>query len=258
MTIRGTDGIGIPCRRPGCDSAGTINVTRSSITSTGVAVNPEMNGSVEITASQVHGGGIFSTINGAIGVHESTLHDVQLGCSESGISISRSRMLDTTVFAGSYCSLDIRDNTIRSTSGGTAISPGYDPFSTSTLDGNRFFGWDVAIEAGATATNVQITSNRFEDNGTGIGTGSGTIGCSNGPALPSGAIRDNVLVRNRGNAIQLDCGQWAVGGNRMIRNIGLGFSTTGPSTQVNITDEGGNIASRNAEPQCVGIVCLPR
>ncbi len=84
------------------------------------------------------------------------------------------------------------------------------------------------IEAGATATNVQITSNRFEDNGTGIRTGSGTIGCSNGPALPSGAIRDNVLVRNRGNAIQLDCGRWAVGGNRMIHNIGLGFSTTGP------------------------------
>ena len=89
------------------------------------------------------------------------------------------------VFAGTACGLDIHDNTIRSTSGGTAISSGYAPFSPSTIEGNRFFGWDLAIEAGAYSTDVQITANRFEDNTTGIGTGSGPVGCSNGPTLPS-------------------------------------------------------------------------
>jgi len=71
----------------------------------------------------------------------------------------------------------------------------------------------------------------------------------------SGAIRSNTLRSNTGDAIVLGCGQWAVGGNRMFSNGGSGINATG---LVQVTDEGGNIARGNAEPQCVGVVCLSR
>ena len=58
-------------------------------------------------------------------------------------------------------------------------------------------------------------------------------GCSS--LSPSGAIRNNTLVRNSGDAIHLECGQWAVGGNLMKFNGGLGINVSGPNVQV--TDE---------------------
>ena len=42
----------------------------------------------------------------------------------------------------------------------------------------------------------------------------------------------------------------------MMKNDGLGISATGPLLEV--SDEGGNVARGNAEPQCVGVVCTRR
>ena len=43
----------------------------------------------------------------------------------------------------------------------------------------------------------------------------------------------------------------------MLFNGGLGIDASGPAVQLQIIDEGDNIARGNAEPQCVGVLCVP-
>jgi len=241
-TIRGTNGIGTPGGPSSTASAGVVNLDSSSVKSTGAALQSSLGGEMYVRHSQVSGGTIYQGSNTHVGVADSTLKEVRIYAVDGFIGIERSLMVDTSVSlvvtGGSF-----NDNVIRSTRGGVAFDDGSGGYATS-FEGNRFSGWDNAIQIASSSSRVDITNNRFDHNVTGILTQ-----CS------SGAIRSNTLRSNTGDAIVLGCGQWAVGGNRMFSNGGSGINATG---LVQVTDEGGNIARGNAEPQCVGVVCLSR
>jgi len=252
-TIRGANGI-----TPGFSS--TINIDGSSMISTGVAIGGFGSGSaawnhIHIGNSQLRGGSLDASQDTGVWGVDSTFTDIgPVACSESYVSMERSRLVNTSFSFQAECGGSFEDNTFRSTSGGVALSlisrswPGTFPIS-----GNRFSGWDDAVLIGAYFERTEITGNRFEHNVTGIRASASpgpTPDCSIGS---DGVIRNNTLVHNSGDAVAL-CGQWAVGGNRVLSNGGLGINAAGAQ----ITDEGGNIARGNAEPQCVGVICTRR
>ena len=251
-TIRATNGIVI-----GFDSV--VNIDGSSVTSTGIAIGDdprsEARDRIHVTNSQLRGGSMsLSQDSGLVGEDSTFANIGSVACSESYVSMARSRLVNTSFSFQAECNGSFTDNTIRSTSGGIALNlisrswPGTFPVS-----GNRFSGWDEAVVIGVYFERAEITGNRFEHNVTGIHASASpgpTPDCSAGD---DGVIRNNTLVHNSGDAVVL-CGQWAVGGNRLLSNGGVGIAAAGAQ----ITDEGGNIARGNADPQCVGVVCVPR
>jgi len=255
-TIQGVNGIGGNGNPHSAEpSVGIVNLASTSVTSTGIALDTGGGGAFDVGTSRVSGGSIFLTVNVTLHVADSKLLHVDFGCSDGGVSIERSRLVNTPLAIGSVCGSNISDNVVRSTQGGTGIGLMNNGPFTSVIDGNQFSGWDDAIDVSLYNASITITDNHFQDNVTGIRSAGSPATCVSGSSS-TGAIRNNTLVRNSGDAIYLDCGEWAVGNNRMVRNGGLGINASGPDVQ--ITDEGGNIASRNMQPQCVGVVCVPR
>ncbi|MGZ4784353.1 MAG: right-handed parallel beta-helix repeat-containing protein, partial [Acidimicrobiales bacterium] len=251
-TIRGTNGIGGVDCTGSCASGGVVNLTSSAVTASGlalVAVSPSSQ--VQISHSHL-GGGIDLGTSSGFDAADSTFKDARISVSDAGMSIERSRLVDTSVSLDSTSGGTFTDNLVRSTKGGTAFDVGGSGVFRSVFEGNRFTGWDDAIVTDPATFQVEVTGNRFEGNVTGVRTGVGTFPCADGSA---GALRSNRFVRNSGDAVVLSCGQWAVGGNQLLFNGGLGIDASGPLVQV--TDEGGNVALGNAPPQCVGVVCLP-
>jgi len=251
-TIRGISGIGP-------EFGSVINLDESTVVSSGVAIGGSpgltVRNEIHISNSQLRGGSLDVSQDTHLHAVESTFTNISsFECSESSVRIERSRLVNTSFSFQAECGGSFEDNTFRSTSGGVALSlisrswPGTFPIS-----GNRFSGWYDAVLIGAYFERTEITGNRFEHNVTGIRASASpgpTPDCSIGG---DGVIRNNTLVHNSGDAIAL-CGQWAVGGNRVLSNGGLGIKAAGAQ----ITDEGGNIARGNAEPQCVGVICTRR
>ncbi len=252
VTIRATNGItGFDCL--GCRPIGSVEIDGSTIVATHTSMSAYLGSGVSVTNSTLRGGFAGSAVSGGIGFTNSTLRNMTINCDEAGIVISRSRLFDSTVVFQSFCGGSLVDSSVRSSKGGTAVGLGAmgATFPVS-IDGNRFLGWDTAVSVPNYSYGATITNNRFDGNGSGIR----SQPCSTS-SRSGGTIEGNTVLRSSGDGIALACGVWTVGDNHAVRNAGLGIDVTGTAPGTIITDAGGNVANRNAEPQCVGVVCTP-
>ena len=238
-TIDGPNGIDPYC--PVCESGGQVNLTRSSVTATGVNVS-SFGIFHSISDSRLVGGTIYSEVNGPIHISGSRLLGVTLDCGDASFTIVDTTILGGGGLSGGACSTLLQHDRFVGPGSGIGFEPG--PGYPMTVTDSVFTGWNTAVVVDDQAT---ITGSTFRDNATGVA-------CT-ARYCEGGTVTGNRFVANSGTGLLLTTGLWHVGSNEVLRNGGLGIDAEGPT--LTVVDDGGNVARRNLAPQCVGVVCTP-
>ena len=239
-TVEGPNGIG-PSTGPG-GSNGSFALDHSHITVTSPGgYSAFISGGVQgtIDSSRLEGGSILNGENAPLYISSSNVTGVAMHCGDTGMSISSSHLIDSSV-DGEACGFSFDDDRFAGPGSGTGIRSGASNFSIS-LTNSVFTGWGTALVVGVPAI---ITGNTFRQNGTGVAATT---------VFGSGTVSDNRFVDNTGTGLLLTSGTWHVGSNTALRNGGLGIDAEG--TGLTVTDDGNNVARQNQPPQCVGVVC---
>ncbi len=241
-TIVGPNGVGGPFSSGAV--AGGVSLSHSRIQVTDPAGFSVLSAFVHssIDASRLDGGHTFAIVNGDISFAGSSLHGVNVDCSDANVAIIGSYVVGGTVGPGSVCGYYLSgDHFIGPGSGVGATVGGYSYLATVT--DTEFTGWDVGLVVNPGP--ATITGNTFLNNGTGL-TACTTSDCS-------GTVSGNSFYGNQGPGLVLRSGTWHVGSNVAARNGGLGIDAQNPA--LTVIDDGGNVARRNLAPQCVGVAC---
>ncbi|WP_203758488.1 right-handed parallel beta-helix repeat-containing protein [Cellulomonas chitinilytica] len=168
-----------------------------------------------------------------------------LSGNEASFLVDASRFVGNTsgISVGGTSSLTLRGSTVSGSDTAVSAGLGYVVIEGSTLSRNT--SAVVTELAGGL-----ISGTTFRDNGV-------AFNATQAPYYWDLVLQDNVVVRNGdGIVTQPTDEDWTLlqlGGNRVENNTGWGIHTPG------VTDLGGNTARRNGnEPQCTGVVCVPR
>lgn len=124
---------------------------------------------------------------------------------------------------------------------------------TAVISGNTFTRSGVALRGNVP---MIVENNTFDRNEVGveftIAPALGSIPEDPPPTAQGSRAVGNVLTKNTGTGIKTELSGLEVGGNTATKNGGYGIYAPGA------VDVGGNVASRNALGQCVGVICASK